>query len=452
MKTSRISKSINHTKKNRSIPIKGLPIKGKMIEKRAGWIIIEIYGEAYERGYTHGSLLSNELQNVLKKFPFIVKKGLEISFKEYMRASNKEIKPVIMNKYPEFYEELRGISDGARKNGVIISVDILIGWNAILSMYSYFENFEQYRCSAFIATGKATEKNDIVMAHNTHCDFVTGQLFNIVIYLKPSAGISFVMQTAPGYIASGTDWFVCSNGMIGCETTMSVNYKPVFGTPYFCRVRQAMQYGKDLDDYAKIMLDDNAGDYACSWMFGDTRTNEIMLCEIALKTNNIQRTKNGVFYGMNSPIDFKLRETETDDDDFYDIETSSGSRNIRLDALLNDKYMGKINIENAKKVLSDHYDVILNRNIMNTNAICKHSEINDENSNNYQKFYPFGCTDGKVVNSEMVRNMEFVARFGSACGRDFNVKKYIKDHPEYKGWKNYLSDMPTRDWIKINNR
>lgn len=135
------------------------------------------------------------------------------------------------------------------------------------------------------------------MAHNTHTNFADGQLHNIIMNVIPSSGHPFVMQTSAGYIASGTDWFICSTGMIGCETTIGdINYTPRFGVPYFCRIRQAMQYGKTLDDYEQIMDKKNAGDYACSWLFGDINTNEIMLYEIGLKEKNVQRTKNGVFW------------------------------------------------------------------------------------------------------------------------------------------------------------
>ena len=227
----------------------------------------------------------------------------------FMKKSNDLMKPIIQKQYPEFYNEICGISAGAKMAGKKISVDFLIAWNSYISLYYYFRGVAKEKCSAFIATGDATENGDMIMAHTTHSDYASGQLQNIILYVTPINGHSFVMQTSPGFIASATDWFLCSTGIIGCETTISkTNYKPKFGDPYFCRIRQAMQYGETLDEYVDIMSTRNAGDYACSWLLGDTRTNEAMLFEISLNYKNVKKTKNGFFYGMNSAIDNKLRK------------------------------------------------------------------------------------------------------------------------------------------------
>ena len=208
-----------------------------------------------------------------------------------------------------------------------------------------------------------------------------------------------------------------------------------------------MQYGNSLDDYDKIMSDHNAGDYACSWLFGDIKNNEIMLFELALKHKNVQKKKNGVFYGMNSAIDDTLREKETTDEEHTDITTSLGARHQRFDELLNEKYKGKIDINNGKIILADHYDVFLKRDAMNRRSICKHTELDPEHC--FKPHYPFGCTDAKVVNSSMALSLSFWGRFGSACGRTFNVKKFIKENPHYESYEPYLDDIPSYKWKVI---
>ena len=446
---SKKSKARTSRKKYTKLP----EVSGKIIEKTHGWVVAEIRGDAYERGYAHGVLLYKELKRIVYAFPFIVKKYFKTSLSNYIKVCKQQVKHVIKNDFPEIYEEMRGISHGAKKMGVNFSVDTLIAWNSAFGMEPFFENKSKEkmeRCSAFIATGDSTQNGEIVMAHNTHIDFLSGQLMNVIMYVYPSSGNHFVMQIAPGYVASGSDWFLCSTGIIGCESTIGgTEYKPKFGSPFFCRIRQAMQYGKTLDEYVEIMLKNNAGDYACSWLFGDINTNEIMQFEIGLDKHNINRTKNGLFYGMNSAFSFDLNNTETTDTDFHDFSTSSGSRNYRLDALLNNVYSGKINTDNAKIVISDHYDVFLNKEIMNGRSICNHAEKDEDGTGTRDAFYPRGCTDGKVVDSKMARNLEFEGRFGSACGRVFNVKNHCKLHPEYKDWEPYLENMENEPWVSI---
>lgn len=432
-----------HTRKRRCSRI-----CGEILEKKEGWTILRITGDAYNRGFAHGSLLHDELRRVTEIFPYTVKDYFHIEFDVYLQDCSRLFDKMIETECPELYEELRGISDGSLSRGVLVSVPYLIAWNAVLSMSSYYRNSDTYRCSAFIATGSATSDGDIIMGHNTHSDFITGKIQNIILYVHPSRGCNFVMQCAAGFIASGVDWFICASGIMGCETTISrINYVPEFGLPYFCRIRQAMQYGKTLDDYTRIMLEKNAGDYACSWLLGDYNTNEIMLFEIGLKHHAIQRTKDGVYYGMNTVLDNTLREQETSDTDLYNLKTSSGSRNHRLNYLLNIEYYGKITIDVAKTVLSDHYDSHLKRQILNSRSICKHSELDKK-----RKYSPFGCTDAKVTSTGMARNLEFMGIAGPCCGRVFNAKRHIKKHPRYKEISSILEDFPRTKWIHITKR
>lgn len=450
MKTQKIHKKHFHNKTKKPKPA----LFGRQLKSNNhGWKEIEIRGSAKQRGFAHGYLLHEELTRLLFKFPFIVKHELDHSYKKYLKVCKKVILPIVQTHYQEFYQEIEGIVEGYQHatSSINLTVDILIAWNAIMSMYEYCHNKPQNKknCSAFLATGSYTKNQEIVMGHTTHTELVSASLFNIIIYMIPDKGIPFVMQTAPGCIASGTDWFITKNHIIGCETTISeISYKPQFDDrhhPYFCRIRQAMQYGKTLDDYARIMTTNNSGDYASSWLFGDVRSNEIMICELGLNITNVQRTKDGVYYGMNSAMSNQLRSKETHDDEFYDIRSSSGSRNYRFQELLQ-KYHGKLDVGIAKKIVADHYSVSTNKNEPRTTSICVHS-YNDPNI--VEPFYPHGCTDGKVVDSDMAKKFMFEGRFGPCCGIPFYVKPYIKKNPKYKVFEPYLDDFPHQPWTKL---
>ena len=453
--TKKKQKSQNReTKKKQKIERKHL-INGKKSKLRNGWIKIKIYGSPLERGYAHGFLLRKEIQKIREDIlPFLVENSFpKITYDKYEKDCRENITNIIREKYPEYYEELQGIEAGVDNPN--ITIDFLIAWNSFLSMASFYHKRSAVdHCSAFIAIGDATEKGDIIMAHTTHSDFVSAKTLNIVMEIYPQKGNKIKMQTSPGLICSSSDWFICGNGIIGCETTIGgINYKPVFGVPYYCRIREAMQYGNSLDDFVTIMNKDNAGDYAGSWLLGDTRekTKEIMLLELGLKTKNIERKKNGIFYGMNSAISSELRQKETTDKTHWDMTETSGARNIRFHILLYETYYGRLNTENAKKIIGDHYDVSqtkeTNGNIL---TICKHTNLDSRNTTLRPAYYPFGCTDGKVTNSSMVRKMGFLGRMGPACGTPFYAKHFLKKHPEYKNkWEKVLPDMLHEPWIYL---
>lgn len=470
-KTRKIQKSESHK-------IQG-NIHGKRYKKKNGWIRMQIWGNAFERGYAHGHLLSAELRNIrFTILPFLVKTFQHTSYEKYETTCHDELYENIRTEYPEFFEEMTGIAAGCN-----LSFDFILAWNAHLSMSNYFKHNnktnhkkthgggsataeENDRCSAFIAIGDATETGEIIMAHNTHSDFVSATTFNIVLEIDPYSVNNekkkpkkIKMQTAPGFIASGSDFFLCGSGIIGCETTIGkINYKPDFSgkkTPYFCRVRQAMQYADSLDEFAEIMQKGNAGDYACSWLLGHTRSEgrgqEIMLFELGLKTVNIERKTNGLFYGMNSAISPEIREKETTDLLFWDMMTPCGARNIRFHFLLYEKYYGKIGVANARDILADHYDVSTNKETKgNGLTICRHANLDPRIAASPRgAFYPWGCTDGKVVSSAMAKRGTFLGRWGPTCGHAFSASAFIKQHSKFKKWEPVLPNMPTEPWIVL---
>lgn len=428
----------NKTKKTRSI-------SGSLIEEKQGWKSIHIYGSPYERGYAHGSLLYQELKRAKKIFLFLLKHEIKQSYSKYNEVSRKYILPILKNKYMEQYDEMRGIVAGAQSKKVDIPLDLVIGLNSYMTLYQYFEGKTAERCSTFIATGSATSDGSIVMAHNTHTDFASGQLLNIVMKITPEKGHEFVMQTSPGLIASSSDWFITKAGIVGCESTISsTTYDIVFGVPYFCRIRDAMQYGNTLDDYANIMMKENAGDYPCSWLFGNINNNQIMLLELGLKVMNKQMKTDGIFYGSNTAMSLKLRSLETKDDEHINPNDSSGARNLRLNYLLFDKYYGKIDIDIAKTIISDHYDSLHHDYRMEGRSICIHYDNDDDYD------YPLsGCTDGKVLDSALAKTMNFIGIFGSSCGRPLNIKAHVKKHPKYRKWLPVVNDFKKYRWVKL---
>ena len=441
MSTKKSKQKIKHNKTQKSSTNKS----------NTGWRLLSIKGTPYERGFQHGQTLSDELLKIHEMFPKYIRKEMGFSFKTYIEKCKKLI-PIIKSDCNEIYEEIRGIVDGCNSKNIIepITLEFIVAWNSMMSVCKSHSNKKHKkhpeRCSIFIATGSYTENGEIVMAHNTHTDFITGKYVNIIMRVYPEKGHSFIMQTSPGLVWSLTDWFITDAGIIGCESTISdLNYDPKFGLPIFCRIRKVMQYAKTLDECANILTHKSAGDYACSWLLGNINTNEIMLFEQGLKYHNIKKTKDGVFYLANSPIDPIIRAKETTDKSFYDPNTSTGSRMLRLGQLLEIDYFGKLNVDSAKSIIADHYDMGLGKESLNNNSICNHNETLKKHA------LPFGAVDGKVTTSSLAKKGEFFGRWGSSCGRDFNSKYFLRNTPKYKKWGvEYLPDFPKQPWVKIS--
>ena len=412
----------------------------KTITHKAGWNIISVEGSPKERGFQHGSLLSAQFNPLVETLSYALKTQHKYSLEEYIALCSKGRSYFDTHKCcAEWKEELEGMVEGALSRGVVITVDFLFAWNMYLGMDPFLSSppaSQKKRstdhCSAFIATGDATKDGQIVMAHNTHCDFIWATFSNIVQHVKPEKGHPFVIQTLPGLLCSSTDWFLSSSGIIGCETTIAdTNYLPQFGKPYFCRIRECIQYADSLDDCVRIMREDNAGDYPCGWMFGDTNTNEIMLLEVAKTVAEPRRTKSGVFYGANFAHDSFIRDKQTaNNEEIHNLSTSIGSRNARLDWLLNKVYWGKLDIKTAKRVIADHFDPYKNKTRRGSRSICKHS-------------VRFGAIDGKVVDSKMAKKLRFWGRWGSSCGTAFNMsRKQKKAYP-------HVPDLKSEPWTTV---
>ena len=427
------------------------------IQKKAGWLIVSVFGNPFDRGFAHGYLLHKELKKMRHVLKYLVTTYYKTTLREYLDRCMTSINHHLQTpKWAFIEQELRGICAGYKqrtrysKTSCDISYEILVGWNSYLSMSEIYEDEDKEkdpstRCSAFIATGSSTHDGKVLMAHNTHTNFASGFISNIALYVYPEDPESaFMMQTAPGLICSSTDWFITKRGIIGCETTIAyINYVPDFtkNVPYFLRIRKAMEQGKSLDDYVAIMTEKNAGDYACSWLLGDIRTNEIMRFEQGHKIQDVKRTTDGVFYGMNSAFSPELRTLETTDIGLMDPDSGTGARNLRFEYLLG---KSKLTIVDAKRIIADHYDVGENCERKGMRTICKHRECEEG-----KEFAPSGATDGKVVDSKMASLMEFEGIMGSSCGRIFKKQDYPDSIGKHGNWKQVIDNMPKWHWTNV---
>ena len=435
-------------------------IKNGLSYEKNGWKYISIKGKPKERGYAYGYLCANEFKEIQKTLVFLMLESYVQTWYFFIEKISDGFKKMTQDDFPEFYEEMEGIADGCNANGCKTSIDEIITWNFYLSIPYWHSIISDNRtgkeggandkCSAFMAVGDWTEDGKIVCAHNAFADFIDGQFSNIVLDLNPEKGHRFIMQTSPCWIWSGADFFVTAKGIIGTETTIGGFYPYEKKYPIGYRIRKAMQYGDTLDDYCKILLHENSGDYANSWLFGDTNTNEILRIELGLKYHNIERTKNGFFIGFNAPYDERIRNLEVNNSGFYDIRRHQGARMVRLGDLM-DEHKGKLNIDVAKKIIADHYDVYLKKEDNPcSRTVCSHYDLDAREymsqADRPKPYAPHGAVDGVVCDTKLAKNMSFIARFGNSCGIPFIAKDFFKEHRQYEKFEPYIKDRLTEPW------
>jgi hypothetical protein len=309
------------------------------------------------------------------------------------------------------------------------------------------------RCSSFIAVGSYTKDGKIVCAHNTFDNFIDGQYFNIIITIVPSSGHRMMFQGAPGYIFSGTDFFTCSSGIFGTETTLGGFNAYENRDPICCRIRQAMQYGNTLDDYVAHLTKNNSGDYASTWYLGDTNTNEIMRIELGLKYAPVERTKNGYFIGFNAAYDPRIRNLESVNSGYDDIRRHQGARRVRLEQLMRE-HKGEIDEHVAKQIIADHYDVYLNKINLCSRTVCSHYELDDRafmsQADRPKPYAPRGAVDGKVITSNLARELKFMGIWGSSCGTPFYKDDFCERNLQWEPLKPYLHDRISQPWTTFS--
>jgi hypothetical protein len=442
-------------------------IKNGLSYEKNGWLYVSVKGNPKERGYAYGYLIADEMKKVNKMLEFVIYNDYGRKWEYFIEVGKVLLKEKIMQLYPEFYEEMLGVSEGLTAAGTKMNIDEIIAWNNyfLLTDYWYPNHHEEDgvrilarpggeggakdRCSAFIANGDWTKDGKIVVGHNNFSNFVDGQFARIVLDINPTKGARMLIQGFPGWIWSGTDFFVTSKGIIGAETTIGGFLPYENNLPISCRIRQAMQYGNNLDDYVKYLVEGNSGDYANSWLFGDINTNEILRLELGLKYHNVERTKNGYFIGFNGTYDPQIRNLECVNQGFDDIRRHQGARRVRLDELM-DEHKGKLDIELAKIILADHYDVYLNKENPCSRTVCSHYELDAReymsDPSRPKPFQPRGAIDGNVCDTNMAKHMSFCLRYGDSCGKPFWKDKFCDEHRQWAYLRPYLNDRPQQPW------
>ena len=223
------------------------------------------------------------------------------------------------------------------------------------------------------------------------------------------------------------------------------------GSPEFFRARKAMQYSSSIEDYVRIMLDQNNGGYANDWLLGDNKTGEIALFELGLKEHSVRRTKDGYYVGSNFPVDAKLIKAETT----FDVRnraSSPNARRARWEELMA-KHKGQIDVELAKQFEVDKYDVIEKKDGPTERSLCGAVEDSPRGIPEWDwaPYFPGGTVQAKVTDGQLASKMELWAAMGRPCTGDFRADEFLAKRPSYGWLRGILGDLKTGAWTRFGS-
>lgn len=433
-------------------------LNGAFRRNESGWIYVHLQGTPSAVGFQHGSLLSSEIEDSKKAIELSTTHGVNHSWAEMRRLSDQMFVPKLTG---EYREELQGIVAGLQTHGSKLDLLDLVTMNAYMEFTYYYDAAKRLEtkgvpashapehCSAFIATGSYTKDGRIVIGHNNWTDYLTGTRWNIIFHVAPASGHHFIMDGMPGLIHSGDDFGINDSGIMITETTIGNFFGfRQSGTPEFVRARRAMQYSESIDDFARIMKEDNNGAYANTWLVGDRKVNKIARLELGLKNVTLDQSSDGYFVGSNFPINPKLIKEETEFP-ANDPNTPNEVRHRRWNQLMAEN-KGRIDVELGKKFETDHYDAITKEIDPNERTICGHIDRSSRGLKSWQNPYgPAGVAEVKVADAAMAERLAFAASMGHPCGVAFNAAEFLKAHQEY-GWQSgVLEDVKVNPWVVV---
>jgi hypothetical protein len=308
---------------------------------QAGWVVLHIEGEPYERGYQHGKLMGPEIAAYIRSFAAIrSSKAPEDGWRHTRTLTNA----LFLRRYEkEYLEEMKGIADGAASAGAkfqnrpvdLLDIVTLNAWMEIETLESGLEALptglegqrfakampqakpeaKPMHCSAFAATGPATKDGKIVFGHITMFSLYPSNFYNVWLDVKPSKGHRVFMQTYPAGIQSGLDYYFNDAGLLCSETTIGQTNFDITGLALASRIRKALQYADGIDKACMILAEANNGLYTNEWLLGDIKTNEIAMFELGThKTKLWRSSKNewfgdtpGFYWGCNNEKDLLVR-------------------------------------------------------------------------------------------------------------------------------------------------
>ena len=405
---------------------------------QAGWIVLHIEGEPYQRGVQHGRLMAPEIAAHIRCFAAMQ------SYKspsEGWKITRSLANTLFLRRFDrEYLEEMKGIADGASAAGAkfdgraidLLDIAALNVWPEIdtldgaldalptgLEAMRFPKDMPQekskpkpMRCSAFAATGPATKDGKIVFGHITMFSLYPGNFYNVWLDIKPAKGHRVLMQSYPGGMQSGMDYYLNDAGLLVSETTIGQTKLDTKGMALASRIRKAIQYADSIDGAVAILNENNNGLYTNEWLMADIKTNEIAMFELGTDKSRLWRSSKkewfggteGFYWGCNNTKDAAVRlETLASFDGRPSATVFHPSDRDKMWLKLYDQHKGKIDAEFGKLAFT-------------TPPLAAYSSL-----------------DAKFTTTDMAKQLKTWALYGAPMGRTWQpTAEQRKRYPDIR--------------------
>lgn len=401
-----------------------------------GWTFLHIEGAPYPRGLQYGALLAQEIRTFINKLAISRNKDNPAMAWRDLRS---QVDLLFLRKYEtEYLEEMQGIADGAKKEGVTLFdrpielldivtinsyIDLSYAWDAVratphaLSGQRFKSGEDQldlpdrlHKCSSFLANGSATADHRIVFGQLFMWNGYMGPEWDVIVDLLPEKGQRLVYETFPGGIHSGADFYINESGIMIGETTVSQTPWNPEGTPQSNRIRLAAQYARSVDDVVKLLSTRNNGLYTNDWLIGDCKNDEIAIYCLGTHAAKLWRSSKKEFYdGQN---------------DWYWSDNNPKSLDLRKEYIANpDNAPFDLGFRPWDRDMAFYRFYEKNRGRID-------AHIGMELLGSSPTNRPHAC-DGKITTSAMAEKMMFMAHYGKVTYREqfINENGRIPDLP-----------------------
>ncbi len=408
---------------------------------QAGWIVVHVEGEPYERGYQQGKLLAPEIAADVRCFAATQDSK---SPSDGWKLTRTLVSSLFTRRYdPEFLEEMRGIADGAAAGGAkfdgrAIDLTDIVAVNAWAELMSLDpandatptglegKHFREH-CSAFVACPPATANGQIVIGHTSMFDLYPSLFFNVWLDLKPAHGHRMSFQGYPGAIESGMDWYQTDAGLVVVETTIDQTKFDMDGECEASRIRRAVQYADSIDGVVRILSEKNNGLYSNEWLIADMKHNEIAMFDLGTAKWRLWRSSKNQWFGNTPGFYWSCNNTKDLDVRLEEIPSLHDRPN---DMLFAPEERDGIWVDLYEKN-KGHIDASFGQLAFSTPVIVSRTSV-----------------DAKYTTSEMQKDLKCEAVFGPPLGRGWEPtfeerKEYPETHEMVSNpWTELAMNMP----------